>query len=162
MVTAIPVSKATVIKLYHTNVVLYNASVQLLKMLWAFKALILLHDECSINMIYVVEGISHLLLSHTMMKDLEPLHLDFPHYHSALGLAGHSQEEPPPELTTRRVRFGTPQDHSTLGCLKWWVEPAKDRSFLNRQSGQSQKPLKTPFAPALERTVDIIPARIGG
>jgi hypothetical protein len=120
MVTAIPAGQAKGIELYHTDVVLRNAGGTELKTLGVFEACIGLQTQSAMETIYVVQGLSHPLLSRSIMKELGLLHPKFPHHLTPPEKADKEAspsgivqmlavEECPPKAEPKRVRFRSPQ-----------------------------------------------------
>ena len=101
-----------------------------MKTLGAFEACIGLQTRSTVGTIYVVQGLSHPLLSRTSMKELGLLHPMFPHH---LTLSESADENPPssgiiqslvvevhPLITEpNKVRFGSPQGRTDakISCV---------------------------------------------
>jgi hypothetical protein len=118
MVTAIPATHAKGVRLTHTNVILRDAGGEKLKTLGVFEAFVKLQTACTTDAVYVVEGLSHALMSRETMKGLGLLHKDFPNHiipktEQQDQLCGFVQalaaEVEPPETEPKKVRFGPPE-----------------------------------------------------
>ena len=118
MVTAIPATHAKGIQLTHTNVILRDATGEKLKTLGVFEAFVKLQQSSTTDAVYVVEGLSHALMSRETMKGLGLLHKDFPNHiipkteqQDQLGgfVQALAAEVEPPDTKPKKVRFRPPE-----------------------------------------------------
>ena len=120
MVTAIPATHAKGVRLTRSDVILRDAMGEKLKTLGVFEASVSWQQTSTTDEIYVVDGLSHALMSRQMMKDLGLLHQDFPHQNvtpkkadkedqSCGVVQALAAEVEPPETEPKKVRFGPPE-----------------------------------------------------
>jgi hypothetical protein len=151
MVTAIPATEAKGITLSHSDIVLRDAGGEELKTLGAFEACIGLQTRSAVGTIYVVQGLSHPLLSRTSMKELGLLHPMFPHHLTTQEMVDEKTpssgviqslviETHPLKTNHKKVRFGPPQGQSDKKMSRIFTG-TRQKTTMSKKTKWPQEPV---------------------